>query len=117
MTSKMSAPQIETTIQLERAVEQLRQERETFEQQKRHDAQWFMLRLLMGYSSVVLLFGILGTSSYIIFNAVQFSATVVAAAGGALFVDAVGLVVSVWKGALNQRPGDRLSPVTRVSAQ
>jgi hypothetical protein len=60
--------QIESTVRLERAVEQLRQERETFEQQKRHDARWFMLRLIMGYSSIALMFGILGTSSYVIFN-------------------------------------------------
>jgi hypothetical protein len=100
-------------VEIERAVEQLRQERETFDQQKLQDAKSFTLRLVMGYSSVALLAGILSISSFIILNANVFSAGVVGAASGAVFVDAIGLVVSVWKGVLNPRSNEKLAPVTK----
>jgi hypothetical protein len=102
-----------TAVELARAAEQLRQEQETFNQQKAHENRWFTLRLVMGYTSVALLAAILFVSSYILFHPAQFSAPVGTAAGGALFVDAVGLVVSVWKGVLQPSSGAKLAPVTK----
>src|SRR2546426_162154 len=90
--------QIEITpVVVARATEQLRQERETFDQAKQHEAHWFILRLAMGYSAVLLLAAIMVVASYILFNAAAFPVSVVTAAGGALFVDVLGLLIAVWK--------------------
>jgi hypothetical protein len=103
-----------TPVILARATEQLRQERETFDQAKQHEARWFVLRLVMGYAAVVLLSAVIIVASYILFNNAYFPATVVVAAGAALFVDVVGLLVSVWKIVLNPNFAARLGPVTKV---
>ena len=103
-----------TPVVIERAMEKLRQERETFDQQKAHESRWFSLRLVMGYSSVVLLTAIMVISSYILLNNSAFSGGVVAAAGGALFVDVLGLLTGVWKIALNPNFMSKLEPVTEV---
>ena len=103
-------------IDIARAEEQLRQERETFDQQKRHDNHWFALQLTMGYSSIILLAAILAVSSWIIFHADAFSPTVVKSAGGALFADALGLIVSVWRVAIKPNGFGKLTPVTKAKA-
>lgn len=102
-------------IVIARATEQLRQERETFDQAKVHEARWFLLRLVMGYAAVILLAAIMVVASYILFNASAFSAPVITAAGSALFVDVLGLFGSVWKIALNPDFSARLGPVTKIN--
>lgn len=102
-------------VMIERADEQLRQERETFDQRKWQESQWFKLRLFMGYSSVVLLTAIMFVSSYILLNASEFSDYVVAAAGSALFIDVLGLLIGVWKIVLNPAFITKLEPVTITS--
>ena len=103
-------------VGIERAMERLRQERETFNQHKAHEDRWFVLRLVMGYSSVALLAAIMVLCSYILLNNAAFSVTVVASAGAALFGDVLGLLVGVWKIALNPNFLVKLVPVTSVSA-
>lgn len=103
-----------TPVVLARASEQLRQERETFDQAKQHEARWFVLRLVMGYAAVILLAAIMAVASYLLFNASIFPPAVVTAAGAALFVDVLGLLIAVWKIALNPNFYARLGPVTRV---
>lgn len=97
-----------------RAAEQLRQERATFEQARRNEARWFSLRLIMGYAAVALLAAIMFVASYVLFNAEDFPLSVVTAAGAALFVDVLGLLIAVWKIALNPHFYARLEPVTHV---
>jgi len=104
-----------TPVVVARATEQLRQERETFDQAKQHEGRWFVLRLVMGYAAVILLAAIMVVASYILFNAATFPTAVVTAAGAALFVDVLGLLVAVWKIALNPNFYARLGPVTTVS--
>lgn len=99
-------------VQIERAAEQLRQERELFDQQKAHDARWFCLRLVMGYSSVVLLVAVMFVASYILLNNQLFPTSVVTSAGAALFADVLGLLLGVWKIALNPNYMTRLAPTT-----
>lgn len=94
------------------ANERLRQERETFDQHKEEAARWFTLRLRMGYGAVVLLPTIVILSAYILVNHSHFPQTVVTGAAGALFVDVLGLVISVWKVVLNPGSVTRLKPVT-----
>ncbi|UTF58769.1 hypothetical protein [Gilvimarinus sp. DA14] len=100
---------------VERASEQLRQERETFDQAKAHDQWWFILRLVMGFSSVVLLVAVMVVSVYILFNSTDFPVQVVTAAGAALFVDVLGMLMGVWKIALNPRSVSKLQPTTQSS--
>ena|SRR5438132_13983769 len=69
---------------------------------------------LWGYSSVVLLSSVMVIASYLLIKSAEFSATVVTAAGGALFVDVLGLLVGVWKIALNPNFLTKLSPVTQI---
>src|SRR6266568_1451679 len=99
---------------VERVKERLRQERVTFNQHRAHENRWFVLRLVMGYSSVLLFIAITVVSSYILLHGSSFSATVVTAAAGALFTDSLGLIVSVWKVVLNPGFMTKLGPVTQV---
>lgn len=104
-----------TPVVVARATEQLRQERETFDQAKQHEGRWFVLRLVMGYSAVLLLGAIMVIASYVLFNSSVFPASVVTAAGAALFVDVLGLLIAVWKIALNPNFYARLAPVTQIA--
>ena len=99
---------------LERVKERLRQERQTFDQHKAHENLWFRLRLVMGYSSVVLLIGIMFVSSYILVKNAFYPGTVVTAAGAALFADTLGLVVSIWKVVFNPTFMTKLSAITQA---
>lgn len=108
------SPELNPVI-VERASEQLRQERETFNQAKAHDHWWFVLRLVMGFSSVVLLVAVMVISTYTLFNADKFPEQVVVASGAALFVDVLGMLIGVWKVALNPRSASKLQPTTQSS--
>jgi hypothetical protein len=66
MTSPTGA--VNDAIAAMRAEEELRQERETFEQRKSQENRWFRLRLTVGYSAIVLLAIIMMISSVILFT-------------------------------------------------
>ena len=100
-------------IEIERAMEQLRQEREVFDQRKGQEERWFFLRLTMGYSSVVLLVAVIVICALILFNADNFPDFTVKAAGAALFADVVGLLIGVWKIVLKPDFITKLVPETR----
>lgn len=100
-------------IRIERAMEQLRQEREVFDQRKGQESRWFILKITMGYASVVLLFAVIVISTLILFNASQFPDVVVKSAGVALFADVVGLLIGVWKIVLKPGFMSKLSPETQ----
>jgi hypothetical protein len=99
-------------IKSQKAIERIRQESETFNQLKKHDRQWFVLRLVMGYSAIILLAVILIISSTIIFNYKNFPTSVVTSCGIALFVDILGLIITVWKVVLNPNFTTKLVPIT-----
>jgi cell division septal protein FtsQ len=99
---------------LEREAEKLRQERATFNQRKHHAKRWFLLRLIMGYTAVVLLVSIMIVASYIIFNYKNFSSTVIIGATGALFVDVLSLIICVWRIVLNPNFMAKLEPATKT---
>ncbi len=101
-------------IERERAIESLRQQKETFEQMKKHESRWFALRLIMGYSSVILLAMIMVISCSVLFNSSLYPTSVVTVACTALFVDVLGLLTSVWKIVLNPSLITKLQPVTAV---
>ena len=106
-----------SSIVIARAMERLRQEQEIFDQLKRHTERWFLLQLVMGYSSVILLTAALIISSMILFNNQSFPTFVTIAAGGALFTDVLGLVIMVWKVVLNPTSlPPRLHPTLDIPA-
>lgn len=102
-----------TPIEIERAAERVRQEKETFNQRKQQDKLWFILKLIMGFFSIILLAGIAIVATYILLNNKDFSTSVVKSAGVALFVDILGLIISVWKIVLNPNSVTKLEPVTK----
>ena len=104
-------------IRIERATEQLRQEREVFNQRKNQESRWFLLRLTMGYASVVLLFAVIVISALVLFNSADFPDFTVKAAGAALFADVVGLLVGVWKIVLKPDFMTKLSPETQEGTE
>jgi hypothetical protein len=101
-------------VRLERAAEQLRQEKEAFESARRQDSLWFNLRLVMGYASIVLLISIMLIASYILLNSDRFPKEVLISAGAALFTDILGLLLGVWKIVLNPKFHTGLAPTTNI---
>jgi hypothetical protein len=98
------ADPVSDTIALASEQEYLRQVRETFDQRKKQDGRWNALRLVMGWIAVALLPGVAITSGWIIFHNRDFTAATVTVATSALLVDAVGLVISVWRIVLGSGP-------------
>jgi hypothetical protein len=97
-----------------RAREQLRQEREAFDQAKAHDARWFTLRLAMGYAGIGLLLAIAPVSSYILLHPASYAPATVPVAATTLLVDMLGLVVSIIKLVLQRDSAVPLKPVTGI---
>ncbi len=103
---------VRDSIALEREAERLRQERETFNQQKLQDSRWFLLRLVMGSVAVVLFPAIMFVCTWIIFHYQSFSPATVTVATTGLLGDSLGLVIAVWRLVLGARGPERLAPVT-----
>jgi hypothetical protein len=99
-------------IMLERETEKLRQEKETFDRRKDQEKRWFRLRLVMGYSAVILLLAIMFVSSWIVLNHQAFPGSVVAGASAAFFGDVLGLLICVWKIVLNPSFMTKPEPTT-----
>ena len=78
-----------------RTREQLRQERETFDQAKAHDARWFTLRLAMGYTAICLLVAIALVSGDILLDPTSYAPATLAVAATTLLVNMLGLVASI----------------------
>lgn len=101
------------TVKLTKATEKIRQESETFNQLKKHDREWFILRLAMGYCSIAILLGILGISGWILFHYQSFPEGVVTSAGIAMFGDVLGVIVTIWKVVLNPEFSTKLQPTIK----
>lgn len=96
---------------LAQAEERLRQERELFDQRKAQDRKTFALRLAMGWTAVALLVAICAFAGYIILNRTSFDGTTVTVATSALLVEALGLVIAIWRGTMGRGPSE-LEPTT-----
>lgn len=107
----MSATEINTQ-KLMRLEEQLRQEREIFDQRKIQGERWFSLRLCMGYMAVLLLPLFMCITAYIIFNSENFPPEVVNLSAAALLADVLGTILSVWKLVLSPDSISKVEPVT-----
>lgn len=105
--------QVESTLAIAQLQERLRQERETFNQKKSQDQKWFVVRIAMACIAVVLLPAIAVVSGYVLLNPGGLPDAVLLSAGGAFFVDALGLVIAIWKLVMGTGPGE-LAPVTEI---
>lgn len=99
------------SIAVQRSLERLRQERETFDQQKRQDHRWFQLRLVMGGTAVLVIPAVMVICVWLLADDGQ-SETVKTLATTALLVDVVSLAVAVWKIVLSPASLTKLEPVT-----
>lgn len=97
-----------------RALEQLRQERETFDHSKAEVAQWSRLRLIMGYAGTAALLGVAVVSGIIVLNPNRYPTGVITVAATTWLVDILSLSVSIFKLVLPQGSATRLKPVTIV---
>ena len=97
-----------------RAREQLRQERETFDQAKAHDARWFTLRLATGYAGIGLLLAIALISGLILCRPASYVPATTEIAATVLLADMLGLAVSIFKLVLQQVSAVPLKPVTGI---
>ena len=102
----------ELSLDNDRARQRLQQEQVTFDQRQTQEAQWFKLRLTMGYSSILIMGAIMVIATYILVSG-RFSGEVVTGASGVLFVDVLGLIMNVWRIAHNPKSIARLIPVTK----
>lgn len=92
----------EATKEIVDALKQ-RERKKAFDLDHQQKRQWFVLRLTMGYASIALLTAVMVTTTYVILNSAQFPANVVNGALAALFVDILGLLVTVWKVVFSQQ--------------
>jgi hypothetical protein len=93
--------------------ERLRQERETFDQRKIEAIAWSRLRLVMGWTALVLLIGLCTGSIFVLFAHNAFPAAATTAAASTVLVQTVAVVVMVWRLAIGAGP-PQLAPVTDV---
>ena len=91
--------------------ERLRQERETFDQKKKQDQGFYLLRMIMGGAAIAVFIAICAFSGFVLVNNSEFPSGVVAAASSALLVEAVALVVGVWRNFIGEGPKE-LEPTT-----
>lgn len=98
------------------AAEQLRQERETFDQARSQDRQWFGLRLSMGYVAIALMVLVAAVSLYVMLHPQQYGPTVLVLAATALLVDMVSLAAAVFRLVLQPGGATALGPVTHATS-
>lgn len=96
-----------------RALEQLRQEREAFDQAKSQGALWFSYKLRMGYGINLLLLGGAAACTYILLCHDDYPAQVVTIAAAILPGDIIALAIAVFKLVLQSNPLPALQPTTR----
>jgi hypothetical protein len=98
----------------ERSTERLQQERETFEEHKKKQRQWFTLQLVMGYAALALLAVMVAVSSYIVIKVALFPDAAVVVAAVTLVGDSIALVVGLWKIVLNPQFVTGLAPTIQM---
>ncbi|MNH51787.1 hypothetical protein D3C73_34370 [compost metagenome] len=96
-----------------RSAEQLRQERETFDQARAHDRLWFTLSLAIGYVAIVLMIGVAAVAAWVVLHPERYEPEVLAVAAATLLVDLVSLVATVFRLVLQPGSARPLQPVTR----
>jgi len=99
-----------------RASERLRQERETFDQLKAHDALWFKLRLATGLVAIIALLVVLFVAARVVLTPSQYSETAIILAAVAILADIAGLAGTVFLLALRDGSG-HLRPIVGITSE
>lgn len=111
---ELTLNEVKTALFLNRSIEALRQEKETFDQRKNHGERWFTIREHIAKAAITYL-GVIAIFCMGIILAWQFfPPAVVTGAAGVLFADVVGVVIWVWKTVINPSSIPQLEPVTTV---
>lgn len=97
-----------------RALEQLRQEREAFDQAKGQGALWFSYKLRMGYGINLLLLGVAAACTYILLRHDDYPAHVVTIVAATLLGDMITLAIAVFKLVLQNNQLPAVQPTTRI---
>jgi len=95
-----------------RAREQLRQEREAFEQAFRHDRAWFTLRLAMGYLGLAIMLAIFVMAMWVLTHPLTYGPLPIGAAALSMTSQALVISYGIVRLVLSQANVDRLEPVT-----
>ncbi len=98
-------------VLLQRASEQIRQERVTFDHRVGQDRQWFRIRLAMGIMALLLIPAFFVTAIIMVWSE-SLSNEIRLAAAATLLADVLGLIIAMWKIVLAPGTTDRLEPVT-----
>lgn len=96
----------------QRATERLRQERETFDQLKAHDALWFKLRLATGSVAIVALLVVLVVMANVVMHPTVYSGAAIILAAIGILADIAGLAGTVFLLVLRDGSG-HLRPIVR----
>lgn len=99
-------------VALARAEERLRQEREAFDQLKRHDSVWFWLKVAAATIACLALPGVGITAAWIVFHPTDFSEATSAIAATTLLVDLLAFSAAIYKLLIGVGPS-KLDPVTQ----
>ncbi len=105
---------VNKTSSEDRAEEQLRQERDAFDQQKWIAKRWFVFRQLAVSLSMLVLLAILAFAIYVVTRADLYPWPMVCGAGTAIFGEILYAMVFVWKTALSPEWSKALQPITIV---
>lgn len=92
--------------------EKIRQEKESFNVRKLHVQRMNKLKLVMGYSSIVILVVILISCLYIFFDSKMFDRVIVDSATKAFFIDLIALIFLTYKMVLFTKE-EKLEPTIR----
>lgn len=93
--------------------EQLRQEREAFDENQRQVQSWARLRQSMGWTALVALVILCAVSIYVLISHAEFPEGAIAAAAATVFVQTLALIAAVWRVVLGTGP-QPLVPLTRA---
>jgi hypothetical protein len=110
MNNNKSIEELNDTKLFKQALEQ---EKICFIESRKHYIRWNLLKLVMGYSAIVILICIMLICGIVIFNYTRFSERIIFSCICALFIDIVGLMVSIYKIVLKENNISELKPITK----
>jgi ABC-type transport system involved in cytochrome c biogenesis permease component len=99
-------------LSLAQLTERLRQEKETFDQNKSHDERAFRVRMAFAWVAVMILPAVLVVSIVVLVFHRDFNDFVVRFAAAALFVDTLSTGASLYRIMITGLPKRELKPVT-----
>lgn len=107
--------EFEQSLILAEANERLRQEGAAFDTLQEQYAREMRVRRAMLWTAVILLPAVMSICIFVLVRYEDFDQLTVAMASGALFVDALGLVIMIWRATIRMQPPKVPAPITQVN--